>query len=325
MFKGMKLKDFTQRVISKKSDSLYHRLLWCVQNALPSAFKTSLWFLKITIPISFAVTLLYHFGALNLLSDLLSPAFNLIGLRGEAALVYITSAFLNVYSAIAVITSLNFTIREMTIIGIMSLVAHNLIVETAVQKKTGSKAWHIVLLRIAASIAAAIILNYLLPLQMGASKSGITQLVNPTLKEVLTTWTISSSKLSVKIVILITLLMILQRILLEFKVNVWLTKIFSPLLSLMGLPKSTSIMWLAANLLGLAYGSAIMIEEVESGRITRQDADLLNFHIAVSHSNLEDLLLFAAIGISFWWLLLPRLAIAILVVWVRRLFIGYKG
>ena len=312
------------RTIVIKEGSVYRRIASSIQSAIPSAIKTSLWFLKITIPISFAVTLLYHFGVLNILSDALSPAFNLIGLKGEAALVYITSAFLNVYSAIAVISSLNFTIREMTIIAIMSLIAHNLIVETAVQKKTGSKVWHIVTLRILSSIVAAMLLNYLLPLQMGLSSLGIHQIVNPTLREVLSAWTISSLKLSLKIVVLITLLMILQKILLEFKVTVLLTKIFSPILRVMGLPESTSLMWIAANLLGLAYGSAIMIEEVQSGRITKQDADLLNFHIAVSHSNFEDLLLYAAIGVSAWWLLLPRLAIAVVVVWGRRLVLFYK-
>lgn len=298
---------------------IFYRLVDCVKKALPSAIKTSLWFLKITIPISFTVTLLYHFRFLHVISELLSPMFSLIGLRGEAALVYITSIFLNVYSAIAVITSLNFTIREMTILAIMSLIAHNLILETAVQKKTGSKVWHIISLRIVSSIVAAVLLNMLLPPNMGTSFLGAHQISNKTLSEVLTIWTISAFKLSVKIVVLITLLMILQKILVEFKITDFLTKIFGPILKLMGLAKSTTTMWIAANLLGLAYGSAIMIEEVQSGRTTKQDADLLNFHIAVSHSNFEDLILFAAIGISVWWLLLPRLAIAMVVVWGRRL------
>ena len=299
--------------------SFFPRIARCIKMAMPTALKTSLWFLKITIPISLSVTLLYHFGILNFLSELLSPAFGLIGLRGEAALVYITSAFLNVYSAIAVITSLNFTIREMTIMAIMSLIAHNLIVETAVQKKTGSKAWHMITLRILSSILAAVILNYLLPIQMGLSNLGIHHLANPTLQEVLSTWTISTLKLCLKIVVLITLLMILQKILLEFKITNLLTYIFRPVLKAFGLSTSTSLMWIAANLLGLAYGSAVMIEEVQSGRITKQEADLLNFHIAISHSNLEDLLLFAAIGISAWWLLLPRLGIAMVAVWGRKL------
>ncbi len=302
----------------QKRSSL-QRLSNCVKSAIPNAIKTSLWFLKITIPISFTVTLLYHFGVLSLLSEVLSPAFGLIGLKGEAALVYISSAFLNVYSAIAVMTSLNFTIREMTILAIMSLIAHNLIVETAVQKKTGSKAWHMVALRIITSIIAAVILNYLLPSQMGFSSIGVHQILNPTLKEVLLTWSLSSLKLSLKIVVLITLLMILQKILLEFKITILLTNLFNPILKVFGLPKSTSLMWIAANLLGLAYGAAIMIDEVQSERITKHDADLLNYHIAISHSNLEDLLLYAAIGVSVWWLLFPRLFLAMVAVWGRRI------
>ena len=300
---------------------MIQRITDCFRLAMPSAIKTSLWFLKITIPISLSVTLLYHFGVLNIISDLLSPAFGLIGLKGEAALVYISSAFLNVYSAIAVMTSLNFTIREMTIIAVMSLIAHNLIVETAVQKKTGSRAWHMIALRIITSVIAAIILNYLLPFQMSESSMGIHHIDNLTLKDVLVSWTISSIKLSIKIVVLITLLMILQKILLEFKITVLLSNVFSPALKVMGLPKTTTLMWIAANLLGLAYGSAVMIDEVESGRITKQDADLLNYHIAISHSNLEDLLLYAAIGISVWWLLLPRIILAIFAVWGRRMFL----
>lgn len=320
MVKNKKEKSSSKTIQEK---SFLQRISGCVKAAIPSALKTSVWFLKITVSISFTVTLLYHFGVLNFISELLSPAFGLIGLHGEAALVYISSAFLNVYSAIAVITSLNFTIREMTIMAIMSLVAHNLIVETAVQKKTGSKVWHIVTLRIVSSIVAAVILNFMLPSQMGSYSIGVHQIANPLLKEVLTIWTISTFKLSLKIVVLITLLMILQKILVEFKISNILAAIFSPILKVFGLPKSTSLMWLAANLLGLAYGSAIMIEEVQSGRIAEQDADLLNYHIAVSHSNLEDLLLFAAIGVSAWWLLLPRLGIAFVAVWGRRLALSY--
>ena len=73
-----------------------------------------------------------------------------------------------------------------------------------------------------------------------------------------------------------------------------------------------------ANFLGLAYGAAVMIEETEQGKIAQRDVDLLNHHIAVSHSNLEDLLLFFAAGGLFWWMLLPRLCWAIILVWERR-------
>ena len=61
-----------------------------------------------------------------------------------------------------------------------------------------------------------------------------------------------------------------------------------------------------------------MISEVEAGNISKEEADLLNYHVAVSHSNLEDLLLFAAIGASVFWMLSIRLAFAALIVWIVR-------
>jgi len=74
-----------------------------------------------------------------------------------------------------------------------------------------------------------------------------------------------------------------------------------------------------ANTLGLAYGAAVMIDEVKEGKISVGDVDLLNHHISVSHSNVEDLLLFTAIGGALPWMLLSRWVMSLLLVWERRL------
>jgi len=87
----------------------------------------------------------------------------------------------------------------------------------------------------------------------------------------------------------------------------------------MGLHEGVSFSWIVANTLGLAYGSAVMIDQVENGHMTKYDADKLNHHIAVSHSQLEDPLLFVAIGLPFWWLVIPRVVLAIIVVWIRNI------
>jgi hypothetical protein len=71
--------------------------------------------------------------------------------------------------------------------------------------------------------------------------------------------------------------------------------------------------------MGLAFGAGVLIDHVERGRLSRAHADLLNYHIAVSHSLLEDTCLFAAIGVSAWWITIPRLLLAGLAVWIRRL------
>lgn len=304
----------------KKQGGVAKRALRCARVALPTALKTTLWILKITIPISLVVTLLSYFGVLGVVSEYLSPAFRLIGLRGEASLVFITGAFLNIYSAIAVITQLPLNPREITILAVMSLIAHNLIVETSVQRKTGSKGWHIVTLRLGCAFLSAVILNLLLPNSMTGLHLVAEAVQNKPFAELITGWAMASLRLSVKIVILLSLLMVAQKVLQEFGVFGYLSAVFRPFLKVMGLPESTSFLWIVANFLGLLYGSAVMIDEVQSNRLSRRDADLLNYHIAISHSNLEDMLLFAAIGVSVAWMLIPRLLLSIAAVWARKLF-----
>ena len=99
---------------------------------------------------------------------------------------------------------------------------------------------------------------------------------------------------------------------------------FTPLLKVMGLPSSTGFLWVVANTLGLGYGGAIMISETEDGKLSREDADLLNHNIAISHSQLEDPLLFVAVGYPLGILIWPRILLAIVFVWIRRFEIWVK-
>ncbi|HOZ13481.1 MAG TPA: nucleoside recognition domain-containing protein [Tenuifilaceae bacterium] len=310
------------KAIQPNISFFFSRLYKCVKDAMPKAIKTAIWILKITLPVSLAVSILNYYGLIQLVTQHLTPAFNLIGLRGEAALPFVTGILLNIYSVIAVLSQLSLDLREITIIAVMSLIAHNLIIETTIQSKTGSKAWHMVALRVGAAFGAAAILNLLLPdMSQKVSLLSNTHTAS-SISELLYGWVFSSFRLILKIIILVSLLMILQKILQEFKLIELLTKPLSPMLKFMGLPESTTFLWIVANSLGLAYGSAVMMEEVKEGRITKKDADLLNYHVAISHSNLEDLLLFAAIGVSILWMMIPRLIIAIAVVWGRRFFVN---
>ena len=121
-----------------------NRLANCVKTALPQGTRTAIWLLKITIPVSFAVFLLDYSGLLDIIAGWVSPLFKLIGLSGEASIVIITSIFTNIYSAIIVMTTLGTGFREGTILAVMCLISHALIVETAIQRKTGSNPWRMV-------------------------------------------------------------------------------------------------------------------------------------------------------------------------------------
>ena len=299
------------------------RLVRCVKTALPQGMKTAIWLLKLTIPVSFAVFLLDFFGVLNVIAGWVAPLFKLIGLSGQASIVLITSFFTNIYSVIAVMTTLGIGHREGIILAVMCLISHALIVETVIQKKTGSTPWRMVATRLSASFIAAFMLNLILPAEAIAVSENMVRSVGeftPALQH----WLLNMLQTTLKIIILVNLLLIIQKILNEFGLIKWILMPFTPLLKVMGLPSSTGFLWVVANTLGLGYGGAIMISETEEGKLSREDADLLNHNIAISHSQLEDPLLFVAIGYPLGILIWPRVLLAIVFVWLRRFEIWVK-
>lgn len=287
--------------------------------ALPKAGKTCFWLLKIILPISLLVRLLQYSGMLEILSGWLKPLFSIVGLPGETAIVFITSVFCPLYAPIALITSMSLGVREATILALMCLTSHNLIVESSVQAKTGSSFWRMTVLRLCMSFVIAFALNKVMPHEgwalVGTAQSAA---VCGNLLEVFVLWLTSSIQVIVTILLIVTGLMILHYLLDEFRLMKGLSALFAPLMKLFGLPRDTAFLWLVGNVVGLAYGGAIMVEEIERKRLSTGNGNLLNFHLAMCHSLLEDTIIFVAIGISISWMVGTRLFFAILVVWIRR-------
>jgi spore maturation protein SpmB len=277
------------------------------------------------VPVSFAVFLLQYFGILQIVSRSLNPLFAVIGLPGAAALASVTAMLLNIYSAIAVIGTLTLTARQISILAVLCLVAHNLIVETAVQRRTGTHPVRMLALRIGGGLLLAFVLNLVLPGARGvdggeaiaAGPVSTTDAFSPFLPS-LADWGAGALFTVVRVVLIVTVLMVGQRLLDEFGVTRLLARYAGPVVQVFGLPKNTAFLWIVANTLGLAYGGAVMIGEKEAGALPREDADLLNHHLGVSHSLLEDTLLFVAIGVGVGVLILPRLALAFAAVWIHR-------
>jgi len=301
-------------------NSIHTRIYSSTKSALPKAGKTIWWLLKIILPISLAVSLLQYWGIIAYMASFLSPAFSLIGLPGESAIVFISSLFLTLYAPIAIIATLALDMREITILALMCLISHNLFVESAIQKKTGSSAVVMFVMRFVTSFVAAYFLNLLLPQQLGENKLTETAVVFSNLSGMLIFWIKGAGALILKIVLIVTGLMVLQNILTEFKITDLISKAFAPFMKIMGLSPDSSFLWVISQIVGLTYGSAIMIEAVDKKQITAQNANLLNYHIAINHSLLEDTLLFVAIGVPAAWMIGPRFIIAIIVVWSIRIF-----
>ena len=297
----------------------FTRAVTAVKPVLPVAARTCWWLVRLMVVVSLLVEILRYTGVIAWMSGVLSPFFELMGLPGEASLAFISGYFVNVYAAIAVMSGLDLSARSVTILAVMVLCAHNMIVESAVQKKCGTPMLRIFIIRTLSAVILGFTLNALLP-EGGQVLAAVkkTAPVDPGIWYLFCNWLTSIIWLILKMVALIFGLSVFQRLLSEFGVIRWLSKLFRPLLKVFGLPARTSFLWIVANVLGLAYGAAVMIEETETGKISRDDADLLNHHIAVSHSNLEDVLLLYAAGGAFWWMLLSRWLMAIVLVWERR-------
>ena len=298
------------------------RALRAAGSAVKPAMRSALWLLSVMVPVSFAVAILRWSGVLTTVAGWLAPAFEIVGLPGEAALAFLSAVFLNIYSALGVMSSITLEHREVTILALMCLFTHNLPVETAVQKRTGSSAWAIVLLRLSGTVLGALLLNLLLPGPAASGGGGTAGTIQTRtgLMSALAEWGQSAGVMIATVIAIITALMILQRLLREFGVLEWLSRVLRPPLRAMGLPEETAFLWVVSNTLGLAYGSAVLIEEVEQERLSLRSSDLLNHHIAVSHSLLEDTLLFVAVGAYLGWIVIPRLLFATAVVWAKRAF-----
>ena len=78
-------------------------------------------------------------------------------------------------------------------------------------------------------------------------------------------------------------------------------------------------------MLGISYGSAVMLQQEEEGKITREEANEVNYHLIMNHSMLEDTLVFASAGVSALWILTTRLLFALLLVWGRKAIIKLKS
>ncbi len=297
-----------------------------VRQAVPRAMKTIWWIFKITATVSFIMFLLKYTGILTWIATAVSPVFRIFGLPGDASLAYVSGYFINVYSCIAVVSTIDLTARQITILGTMTLAAHAMVVETAVQKKTGAPALYTVLIRTLGSLSLGIIMNQVLPGRpvYDATTVNLSEIpffqIQGEFWPMFMIWFKGLMKLAVWMTVLITLLNIIQRAFYEYGIMNWISKVFSPLLTLFGLPKETSFLWIVANVVGLSYGSAAIMDEMERGKISDRSILLLNTHIGISHSNLEDLTLFTAIGGVWYWMLLFRWALVTILIWSMRLY-----
>ncbi len=118
--------------------------------------------IKIVLPVYIIVSLLNSTPVIPWLSGWLSPFMSFLGLPGEAALPLVLGAVVSFYAGLGAVVPLGLGPRELTIVAAMLLLAHDLPVEAAVSKKSGSSVFSLIIIRIAAACVFGIVINLLI-------------------------------------------------------------------------------------------------------------------------------------------------------------------
>ena len=287
-------------------------------------WSSFVWICKITIPISFLVTLLHWIGWLDKIDALLAPLMTFINLPPAAALPILSGIFLTSYATIAAMAVLPFTIEQMTLISIFVLLCHSLIMEGIIQHKSGLNAIKATLFRIIiASLTVFIASQFfgdtsqsvVIPAEIG---------VQAPLLEVLKGWVVDTIILLLKILGIVTFVLVALETLNSMG---WLEKslgLFRPLMKVCGLPDRGAMMFVAGIGFGLVLASAVIMEEAKKWLMTKEELECSHISIGINHSMIEDPVIFSILGINILWLIIPKLLAAIIAVQTYRGYLYIK-
>jgi hypothetical protein len=290
--------------------------------SLLKSIRVSGTILMIMVPVSFCVTMLQYTGVLERIAWVLSPIMKIVSLPPEASFALIAGALINIYAGIAVMGTLSLSAWDINIMAVMMLICHNLIVESAVQSKTGVSGLKMTLFRIIAAIGMGICLSFILPegfKQVSTTMGGKVFSSAQGIFDVLILWVKQTSMLTLKVILIIAAINLIIDVMRYLKAFDGVITLLRPLTFMHGLPKKASFMWMAGILFGLAYGSGVLIAEAQTGRVDKDSLVRLNLSLGISHSLIEDTLLFVAIGASLFWVLIPRMVAAAVMVWIYAL------
>ena len=290
---------------------------YSVKDGARKGWEGFVWMAKIIIPVSFLTALLEYSGLLYQLNSVLGPVMKVLNLPAMAALPLVVGMLTGIYTGIAAMVVLPLTAEEMTLIAVFIMISHNLIQEAIIQAKSGLGAVKATLVRLIASVVTVIIVSQFLKgdAQTTVATVGTLSSAKPFLV-VIEAWFLATLSLFVKIFVIIIAIMIVLEIMRSYKLIDSIVKIINPFMRLLGLEKKVGLLWLTAVVFGLSYGAAVIVSEARNGSFTQAELEDLHISIGINHAIIEDPAIFLSLGLSPFWLWVPRFIAAIIAVHV---------
>jgi spore maturation protein SpmB len=280
------------------------------RHALTSALKAYLKLVRMVLPVYVAVILLKHSPALGWIVSAMAPAMGAFGLPGSAALVLTLGATINIYAAIAACAGLAFTSGQATTLALMLGFTHNLFVEGTLLVALSRRAALWMTVRIAAGIAAGLVLGPVFARAWPALPAGLAALhataAVPLWKELALGAFHSLGQMCLILVPIVVLLEILQGV----GALARLRQFIRPALAFLGIDERASEALLAGLFFGLVYGAGVILNRVQEEGLDEDQVGRLCLTLVLCHAIVEDTLLFAPVGAVLWPVVVVRVLVA---------------
>ncbi|GAB7387976.1 nucleoside recognition domain-containing protein [Bacillaceae bacterium] len=282
-------------------------------------FKSGLrttWLLgKVIFPITLIISLLEHTPVIDWLVFLFEPLMQWFGLPGEAAISLVLANLLNLYAGIAAVLTLDLTVKDVFILAVMMSFSHNLLIETAIARQIGVKAWVLVSVRLGLAFVSALVLHWF---WRGGDEKAVYAL-QPAAKEELAGWGailwhgVETAVFGIiELAALVIPLMVVIQLLKDVQAIHFLSRSLIPFTRILGVSNNTATTLMAGIIFGIAYGAGVIIQTAKEENLAKRDLYLISIFLVSCHAVIEDTLLFVPLGIDVLPLLLLRLVTAFL-------------
>jgi len=316
---------------NKKSfKTIIHIFFTTLFKGLKNTLKTSWFLIKIIIPVTFVVKLLQHLDLLKHLVFLFEPIMRLVGLPGDAALVILTSNFINIYAGLTVLSNFSFSAKEITILAMMILFSHSMLLETAVIKGLGIPKYKQVILRVGSSLFAGFALNLLIGSRMAETVVGVAAESSHYEPFSVQSWTLFfswASNFGIDFLLssfnsLKTMILLIAYVLVGIEF-LKVTKILDRLNHILflgtrhlGISEKATTPLFVGIFVGIVYGAGAILLSHKEGEMSKRDVILVSSFLCLCHALIEDTLLFGKMGANLWIILFGRLGYSILFVFM---------
>ncbi|ABC22699.1 nucleoside recognition protein [Rhodospirillum rubrum] len=278
---------------------------------------------KVMIPVMIGVKAVVELGLLPILARAFEPVMALVGLPAATGLVWVTALLVNMYGGAAVLLALmpdlHLSGAQVTILGVMILIAHAIPLEQRIAQRAGTGFLFSTLLRLGGALCLGAILNGVYragdwlqgpaPVSMVSSGSSATERGN------WAGWITDSLHTLGVIMIIVVSLVVLLRLMDKLGITARLTALLAPVLGTVGIGGRAMPLTMVGVLLGLSYGGALIIREAKAGTIPRRDLFLSICLLSLTHSLIEDTLFIMALGADLTGILLARVVFTLIVIW----------